>query len=390
MAEDERRNPILAGLSLLCMAALQGLPFLTLAPNRLVSGEPIYFFSAAPGIAWATAAALLGLGILSFFKPSRPVLVAISAVALGSIPALLWLAAQLASISLQSQSPIARVSLSSSFWVAITLSGFIVHSALQQLRAKAFGMAAAPALLCLALGIVFASGVASNLSLIKEYAVRADSFGEAVARHLQIVWLASAFTLAISLPLAWFAHVRPAVAKAVFAVLNIVQTIPSIALFGLLMLPLALLALSLPALGRAGISGVGLAPAVIALTLYGLLPVMRSALAGLQRVPASMVKAALALGLTRFQVLVAIELPLALPIALGGVRVAVVASIGLAAVSALIGAGGLGGILFEGLFSNAQDVVLLGVLPIIALGVFFDAVFKGLIAWTRRMALPRG
>ena len=224
---------------------------------------------------------------------------------------------------------------------------------------------------------------------MKEYAVRADSFVQVIARHLQIVWLALAFTVALSLPLAWLAHIRPALGKVVFAVLNIVQTIPSIALFGLLMLPLSLLAAGVPALGRAGISGVGLAPAVIALALYGLLPVMRSAMAGLQQVPTAMVNASLALGLTRFQVLCSVELPLALPIALGGMRVAVVASIGLAAVSALIGAGGLGGIVFEGLFSNAHDVVLLGVLPIIALGVFFDAMFKVLIAWTRRKALPQ-
>jgi osmoprotectant transport system permease protein len=149
-----------------------------------------------------------------------------------------------------------------------------------------------------------------------------------------------------------------------------------------------LLASSLPALGRAGISGVGMAPAVIALTLYGLLPVVRSVLAGLQQVPVTMRCAATALGLRPGQVLLYIELPLALPILLGGVRTAAVACVGLAAVTALIGAGGLGSILFEGLFSNAQDVVLLGVLPIIALGVMADALFKLLIGLARRRAQP--
>ena len=154
------------------------------------------------------------------------------------------------------------------------------------------------------------------------------------------------------------------------------------------MAPLALLATSFPTLGRAGISGVGLAPAVIALTLYGLLPVVRGTLAGMQQVPSAMVQAARALGLTRFQILISVELPLALPVLLGGVRTAAVSSVGLAAVTALIGAGGLGSILFEGLFANAQDVVLLGVLPIIALGVLVDALFKVLLALAQRRVQP--
>jgi len=152
------------------------------------------------------------------------------------------------------------------------------------------------------------------------------------------------------------------------------------------MAPLSLLAASLPALGRAGISGVGLAPAVIALTLYGLLPVVRSVLAGLQQVSRSMRSAAAALGLTPVQVLIHIELPLALPVLMGGIRTAAVASVGLAAVTALIGAGGLGSIMFEGLFSNAQDLVLLGVLPIVALGMLVDALFKVLIGLARTRA----
>jgi osmoprotectant transport system permease protein len=171
-------------------------------------------------------------------------------------------------------------------------------------------------------------------------------------------------------------------------VLNIIQTIPSIALFGLLMAPLALLAASVPALGRAGISGVGLAPAVIALTLYGLLPVVRSTLTGLQQVPSAMVQAARALGMARGQILIFVELPLALPVLLGGVRTAAVSSVGLAAVTALIGAGGLGSILFEGLFANAEDVVLLGVLPIVALGLVVDALFKLLMSLARRRVKP--
>ena len=394
---------MLASLAVLSLAALCGLPFLQIAPNRLVSGQPLYFFSLLQGVAWLPSrllasllvASVVAASVVCFLKQSRWWLTAALVLTALALPSLLWFAASQASAGLQGQtgltnlSGLSRSSLGGGFWLAFVLLAFAVSSALQQLRTSALQSACAGAVLLICLAVLLASGACSDLSLVKEYANRADGFAQVIARHLQIVALAMAFTLAIGLPLAWAAHVRPAVGTAVFAVLNIVQTIPSIALFGLLMLPLALLAAAAPALGRAGISGVGLAPAVIALTLYALLPVVRSALTGLQQVSSSTASAALALGLTRLQVLWAIELPLALPIALGGVRTAAVATVGLAAVSALIGAGGLGSIVFEGLFANAQDLVLLGVLPIVALGVLTDLLFKALTAWARLKAQPQ-
>ena len=393
MTGDFRRNPVLAILSVMCAAALYSLPILQIAPNRLVSGQPLYAFAALHGttlwLASVILASLLASSVATFFKPLRSLLLVLLAIAVLAIPGLLLLAASLASSGLQGQdvsSSLSRASLGSAFWVALALLGFMVTSALQQLRATTFYSTAIWTVLLLAVGAVLASGAANELSLVKEYANRADSFIPTITRHLQILLLVMAFTLGIGLPLAWAAYLHPPLGRAVFAILNIVQTIPSIALFGMLMVPLALLAANLPALGRAGISGVGLAPAVIALTLYALLPVVRSTLTGLQQVSRSMADSARALGLTRWQVLRTIELPLALPVMLAGVRTAAVAAVGMAAVAALIGAGGLGSILFEGLFANAQDLVLLGVLPIIALGVATDLLFQALTAWARARA----
>lgn len=388
MPEDKRRNPVLASLSVLMMAALYGLPFLQIAPNRLVSGQPLYFFTIIPGPAWLLLVVLVAFTVAAMFKPCAAWLGSALVVAAVGMPSLLWLAANQASVSLQGALPIARASLGSAFWVVLTLLGFIVSSALQQLRATKLQSAAVGAALLLALGGMLASGACQDLSLMKEYANRADNFAQTAARHVQIVLLALTCTLAIGLPLGWAAHAHAKAGRALLPVLNIIQTIPSIALFGLLMAPLALLAASVPALGRAGISGVGLAPAVIALTLYGLLPVVRGTLAGLQQVPSAMVQAARALGLTHVQTLFHVELPLALPVLLGGIRTAAVSCVGLAAVTALIGAGGLGSILFEGLFANAQDVVLLGVLPIIALGVVVDVLFNVLMSLARRRVRP--
>ena len=386
MAEDKRRNPVLASLSVLVAASLYGLPFLQIAPNRLVSGQPVYFFSIIHGSAWLLVAMLALSTVVAMFKPTRTWLVTALATSAATLPGLLWLAASQASFSLQGALPIARASLGSAFWVALVLLGFMVSSVLQQLRSTALQTAVVCFALLIAFGAVLASGVCDDLSLMKEYANRADGFAQVVARHVQIVLLALTCTLAIGLPLAWAAHTYAKTGRVLLPVLNIIQTIPSIALFGLLMAPLALLTASFPLLGRAGISGVGLAPAVIALTLYGLLPVVRGTLAGLQQVPSAMAQASRALGLTPIQTLIHILLPLALPVLLGGVRTAAVSSVGLAAVTALIGAGGLGSILFEGLFANAQDVVLLGVLPIIALGVTVDALFKVLMGLALKRA----
>ena len=204
-----------------------------------------------------------------------------------------------------------------------------------------------------------------------------------------LIILGLLIALAIGLPLGWATHRYAAVGRAMFPVLNIIQTIPSIALFGLLMAPLAWLATAVPSLGRAGISGVGLAPGVLALTLYSLLPVVRGTLAGLAQVPSAVTQAAQGLGFSSAQLFWQAEVPLALPVVLGGIRTASIQAVGLAAVTALIGAGGLGSLMFEGLFSSAQDLVLLGVVPIVLMGALVDGAFKVLIRLTRPVTAHR-
>ena len=386
-----RLNPVLLVLALATALALFGLPFVRIAPNRLVSGEAVYLVSALTSVlvwVWLLAAAPLALVIAAFAKPARWAQGGVLATSIALMLGLLWLAAQYASLQVQSMSAIARVSLGAGFWSAVVLLALIASDALQRLAATPLQKTATALAVAALQGAMLASGWCGDLSIMKEYANRADGLAAALVRHVQIVGVAMAFTLAMGLSLGWAAHASNRVAALVFPVLNVVQTIPSIALFGLLMAPLAMLAAFLPALGAFGISGVGMAPAVIALTLYGLLPVVRGTLAGLQQVSTAQINAARALGLAPWAVLRYVAAPLALPVVLGGVRTAAVAAVGLAAVTALIGAGGLGSIMFEGLFSNAQDVVLLGVLPIIALGVLMDALFGAVIGLAVRQARP--
>ncbi|MDB5890642.1 MAG: binding-protein-dependent transport system inner rane component [Polaromonas sp.] len=382
-------------LWLVVVGALCSLPFVRVAPNRLVSGEPVYFFWMLQGpggpLAWGLAVLLLALLLAPLLamictSGARLCLWWVAAGAALLLPCLLALAAAYAQTVVQTASPIARTSLGIGFWAAALPGGLMAADAVRRLHthyaAGALLVAVAVALVATLLG----SGAGDELSLMKEYANRSDVFASAIARHVQIVALAILLTLCVGLPMGWAVRRRVRLGRALFPALNIIQTIPSIALFGLLMAPLALLAALLPALGRAGISGVGLAPAVMALMLYSLLPVVRATLAGLDAVPSGVIEAAKGIGMPAWLVFWRVDVPLALPVVLGGVRTAVVQAIGLAAVTALIGAGGLGAIMFEGLFASAQDLVLLGVLPIIALGVLADAVFAGLMV----LAAPVG
>lgn len=381
-------NPVSLVLSLAAVAAVLGMPFLRVAANRLVSGEPVFLGAMLHGPARAWVMVLLALLVLmvllSLVQPSKPVLWLQTAMALALLGGALVLAGMHASQIAPTLPPFARTSLGGAWWALVALMSLTAQHAVQRLQLA--GMARTSLLLALgiAIGGLLLSGGCNDLSIMKELANQSDILWAATARHLLIVWLALIPTLLIGVPLGWWAYRTQAARQALFAVLNVIQTIPSIALFGLLMAPLALLAAQFPALAQAGMSGVGLLPGVIALTLYALLPVARGALAGLEHVPSAVRHAALGMGMSHAQVFTQVELPLALPVLLTGVRTAAVQAVGLASVTALIGAGGLGAIMFEGLFSGAQDLVLLGVIPIVLLAALTDAFFKLLV----RLAQP--
>ena len=180
-----------------------------------------------------------------------------------------------------------------------------------------------------------------------------------LAEHLALVSLAMAIGLVLAIPLGVLAARRPVLARLALGAANGLQTIPSLALFGVL--------LTVPLLG-----GIGPAPAVVALSIYALLPLLRTTVIGLQGVPAGLVQAGLALGLTRRQVLWTIEFPLAWPVILTGIRLATVGSVGLATVAAAIGAGGLGVFIFRGIATVDHGLILAGALPAAALALVLD------------------
>lgn len=378
------RQPVLALLVALGLAAGLGLAFLSHAPNRLVSGSGIALSHVLGG--WHGLVLLPAAWLVSaaFLPVTRTRLAWAAAAAAMCLVGWVWLAGSHASALSLAAPALSRTSLGAGFWVLATLSALALVDALQRLRLRPVPQSLVWVGTLLPLVALAAFGALDQLSLLKEYANRQDVFAAAVLRHLQIVGVSMACTLLIGAPLGAAVHRNARASRPLLAVLNVIQTVPSIALFGLLMAPLAWLAVAVPPLGRSGVSGIGLAPAVIALVLYSLLPIVRSVASGLGQVPASVLEAAAGMGYTRRQRFWMIAVPLSLPALLAGLRVSTVQAIGLAVVAALIGAGGLGAIMFQGLLGSALDLVLLGVLPVVALAVLADAAFSVLVAAVSR------
>jgi osmoprotectant transport system permease protein len=151
------------------------------------------------------------------------------------------------------------------------------------------------------------------------------------------------------------------------------------------MAPLAAMALAFPALAALGLSGIGAAPAAIALFLYSLLPIVGNTVVGLGRVSSAAVDAARGMGLTDGQILRQIELPLALPTILTGIRIVLVQNIGMVTIAALIGGGGFGAFVFQGIGQTAIDLVLLGAIPTVVLAFSAAVVLDALTDLTRRV-----
>lgn len=178
-------------------------------------------------------------------------------------------------------------------------------------------------------------------------------------QHVFIVAGAMAAATAVGLPLGLLLTRVPGLARPVLGFTNVMQTIPSLALFGFL-IPVPFL-------------GVGARTAIFALVLYALLPIVRNSYTGVLSVDPAVVEAGRGMGMTHWQRLRFVELPLAVPVILAGVRISTVATVGLATVAAAIGAGGLGTFIFRGLAMVDHRLILAGAIPAALLALAADA-----------------
>ncbi|EHN8926130.1 ABC transporter permease [Enterobacter hormaechei] len=377
-------NRVLLLLACVAIAAV-ALPFVNVAPNRLVSGEPRALWQI-----WSFTPLLLGAALASTvalaFWPGRAALWLTLLLSEALFIVLFWSAGQAATQMASVESPLARTSIGSGLWLWLALCLLVCSDAIRRLTPLPVWRWLLNAQFWVIPLLILFSGDLNQLSLLKEYANRQEVFDNALAQHLTILFGTLIPALLLGVPLGIGCYRHPSRQGTVFTVLNVIQTIPSVALFGLLIAPLAGLVKSFPALAAAGIAGTGLTPALIALVLYALLPLVRGVVAGLSQVPPDVLESAHAMGMSARQCFWKIQLPLALPLLVRSLRVVTVQTVGMAVIAALIGAGGFGALVFQGLLSSALDLVLLGVVPTIALAVVLDALFALWLALLRRRA----
>jgi osmoprotectant transport system permease protein len=352
-------------MTILGTAALTTLPFADYRPNRILDAQPHSLLTALPAIEAAALIAIVAATLLLSIFSRRPTLRLVAAIA--ALTSLALAVGRSASYVTPADNPFARVSPGAGAWLLLLVLALIVADALTRLRFGPIARLLALAATAAAIAVLLSSGVWDNLSFYKEYANRAASFWQEGGRHLLLAFGSLGAAIVIGLPLGLMCHRMPRLRAASLQVLNLIQTIPSMAMFGLLMAPLGVLAARVPLAAKLGIEGIGMAPAFVALVLYSLLPVVANTVVGLAQVSPAAVDAARGMGFTVRQRLFSIELPLALPVILAGIRIVLVQNIGLATVAALIGGGGFGAFVFQGIGQTAMDLVLLGAVPTVAL-----------------------
>jgi osmoprotectant transport system permease protein len=434
----KQANPItLLGGTLGVVAML--LPWLSLKPNRLLAGQGVGLTEVASPFGYLALAAWVVVLISAFLpKKIRPWLSSI-AVALALLFASLYMGSGTAALVLESGQN-ARVSPSSGTWLGI-LAFYISLFGLS--RESRFGFLPSLAVII----FVFFSGTFNGLGPWLEYAQARDVFGHQFLRHMLLSLLSVVLAALLGFPLAVWAVRSKRVGGVILAAVSFMQTVPSVALFGLLLPPLAWLGRSVPllyavlfaglllvlgfilqrltrwqisqafsllgafmgglllsivlfqlsigearpltlssSLADAGVRGIGAAPALFALSLYALLPMVINTVVGLNNVPESVKDAARGMGMSQRQVFWRAEVPLALPFMFEGLRSSLVLTFGLATIAALISAGGLGFFILRGVEGSVGDLILLGAVPVVVVALLLDLLVRA-VSW---LFIPKG
>ncbi|MEI2298358.1 ABC transporter permease [Ensifer sp. MJa1] len=357
-------------------------PFATFRANRIVAGEAKTIIEALPQT-WGIAVLFVVLAGVLVAVLRTPTVLRLSAAFVAL--AVLALGIGVAAIHLTPEgNTYARVSPASGFWVLLFAFGLLAADALTRLRPAPFVRIVVLAAVLVFAGAILLSGSWDGLSILREYASRADTFWAEARKHVTLALGSLAAATIVGIPLGILCHRVTRVRDGLLGVLNAIQTIPSIALFGILIAPLGWIAANVPGATAIGIRGIGVAPAFVALFLYSLLPVVANTVVGLAGVPRDANDAARGIGMTDWQRLVGIEFPLAFPVILTGIRIVLVQNIGLATIAALIGGGGFGVFVFQGVGQTAMDLVLLGAVPTVVLAFAAAIVLDALI----EMATP--
>lgn len=344
--------------------------------NRIDSGDVASLFDAlgAWGLAivvlWACVAAL---AVSSLPRRLRGVLA--TAVA-GLIPVVLvWRSGHAASMH-AATGDMARTSLGWTLWVSL-LASYMVIFAVTAWMDRGPLRAALSYLPLMGIAILIGTGALNELSIAREYMNNSVEFAREFRLHITYVAAAVALGLVAGFALGLLAARRTNLEPAVFGTLNVLQVLPTLAFIGLMNPVLTALSSSVPFIHALGIRGVGWAPVIIVLSVYATYPIARNTHSAIRSLDRSVIDAARGVGMGRGRLLTEIEIPLAAPVIIAGLRVALVQTTAGAIIAGLVGGGGLGTFVFLGAGETATDLILLGVIPIVALALFFDRTVLG-------------
>lgn len=371
-------NRVIPVLALTALVLVWVLDLGVVLPNRIVAGTGYGLYGAT---GWAGASTvtvlLLAAGLLAARPVPRrfPVLAVLLTAALMFLPLLLE---ALATRRLPADAAYARIGIGAGFWSLAFFLALMLTETMHQIKASRHLQLTVALLVILGWWFCARREGLGSLSLLREYSNQAEQFTQALSVHLSLSLGAVFISAVLAFILALVMVRRKSWRRPLLGLVSFMQTIPSLALFGLLIAPLAALSEAFPVLQALGIRGIGWAPALLALIAYSLLPMVRNTFIALMEVPESVVDAARGMGMSERQIFVQVKLSLALPVIIEGVRITTIQAIGLTAVAALIGAGGFGTFIFQGLGQAAMDLVLLGALPTVFLALAADAVLSAL------------
>jgi osmoprotectant transport system permease protein len=196
----------------------------------------------------------------------------------------------------------------------------------------------------------------NKISFFKFLEYRGSEIIKLTGEHMKITGVAVILAIIVGVPLGIYITKNKKISNTVLNTANIFQTLPSLALFGLII----------------PFMGIGFKPAIFVLFLYALLPIIKNTYIGINSIEPSIIEAGRGMGMTKAQILTMVEIPLALPIIMGGIRISTVINIGTATIAALIGAGGLGDFIFKGISMGNNNMILGGAVPTALLAISVD------------------
>ncbi|UYQ73219.1 ABC transporter permease [Pelagibacterium flavum] len=338
--------------------------FLVFRANRIVPGEAVPAWDAL-GAGGVVLYGGLGVALLILLlKTSLAVRLGVSSLALVALAVAVGIGS---SALIPEGDTYARVSPGSGVWIMVFAFALAATDALARLRLGPFTRVGLLIAVAVVLWGILASGLWDDLAVMREYQGRQSAFFAQLQVHLFLAFGAVAVAVLVGVPVGILCYRIPRVRAGILGSLNIVQTVPSIALFGLLIAPMAWVGANVPGARELGIGGIGYAPAFLALFAYSLLPIVSNTVVGLDGVPRDANEAARGMGMTNGQRMRGVLLPLAFPVILTGIRIILVQNIGLAVIAGLIGGGGLGTFVFQGISQTAMPLVLLGAIPAVAM-----------------------